>query len=36
MKIEVHAGTLFINNKGIELNNGVTIINDVIVNGVRF
>lgn len=33
IKIEVHAGTLFINNKGIELKNGVTIFDEMVING---
>lgn len=35
-KIEVHAGTLFINGKGIGLSNKVSIIKDLITDGVLF
>lgn len=35
-KIEVHAGTIFINGKGIGLSQGATIISDIIMDYVVF
>lgn len=35
-KVEVHAGTIFINGRGIGLSNKVSIIKDLIIDGVLF
>lgn len=35
-KIEVHAGTIFINGRGIGLSNKISIIKDLIIDGVLF